>query len=109
MKKSIIAFGTLFFLAIGIANAQTEKDQEDMDNPAIEQEVVQERTEIEQKDLPKMVKNTLKSEKFNGWKVDKAYKMKDGREMVYEVELMNEKMEEKKATYKFNEDGEVIS
>lgn len=104
MKKSIIALSTVFLLSVGVASAQTEKTEK---TPvATEQVQQQNQVEIAADKLPATVQKTLQSEKFKDWKVGKAYEINtDAKQKMYEVVLING---EKKATYKFDENGKVV-
>ena len=119
MKKSIIALSTMLFLAVGVSNAQT---QESVVNETEQSELVQEATEpqnveeaeavdqdnkveIKKEALPEAVLDILKSDRFNTWDVSRAYEIVKGDKKIYEVVLMNG---EKKATYKFDEEGKTI-
>ena len=104
MKKSIIALSTVFLLSIGVASAQEHKTEK---APAATEQVQQEKqVEIAADKLPATVQNTLKSEKFKDWKVANAYEINtDAKQKMYEVVLTNG---EKKATYKFDENGKVV-
>lgn len=99
----------MFLLAIGVANAQTEKtavaNVQETEVVAQEQ-VEQEKAEIKHDALPSKVQEVLKSDRFNTWEVSKAYEMTDKKDKkVYEVVLTNG---EKKATYKFDAEGKTI-
>jgi len=123
MKKSIIALSTMFLLAIGISHAQTAEKTDMVENvqqkvqpaDAVIEEVVATETEaviIEQDEkkleikadaLPAKVQEILKSDRFNTWDVSKTYEMTDDKgQKLYEVVLTNG---EKKATYKFDAEG----
>ena len=123
MKKSIIALSTILFLAVGVSNAQTSeataneaqatqavKPDEQVEAVQAEAEVVEvveqeSKKEIKQDDLPAKVQEVLKSDRFNTWDVSKVYETSKDEKKVYEVVLMNG---EKKATFKFDEDGKTI-
>src|SRR5690554_7714325 len=123
MKKSIIALSTILFLAVGVSNAQTSEataneaqatqavnPDEQVEAVQAEAEVVEvveraSKKEIKQDDLPAKVLEVLKSDRFNTWDVSKVYETSKDEKKVYEVVLMNG---EKKATFKFDEDGKTI-
>jgi len=123
MKKSIIALSTILFLAVGVSNAQTSeataneaqatqavKPDEQVEAVQAESEVVEvveqeSKKEIKQDDLLAKVQEVLKSDRFNTWDVSKVYETSKDEKKVYEVVLMNG---EKKATFKFDEDGKTI-
>ena len=94
----------MFLLAVGTANAQTEKT-EPAKAQQIEQVQDEVKTEIKQDALPAKVQETLKSDKFQSWDVSKAYEMTKGKERMYEVVLSNG---EKTATYTFDSEGKTI-
>lgn len=123
MKKSIIALSTMFLFAIGVAQAQTAETNEMVENvqqvqaeevQAVEEVVVteieavaveqdQKRLEIKADALPAKVQETLKSDRFNTWQVSQAFEITgDKDQKLYEVVLTNG---EKKATYKFDAEG----
>jgi len=102
MKKSIIALSTMLFLAVGVANAQTEKSVKEAQQTQV---VEQDKVEVSQDDLPVTLQEVLKSDRFNSWDVSKIYEVTKGKEKTYEVILMNG---EKKATYKFDAEGKTI-
>lgn len=104
MKKSIIVLSTMLFLAVGVANAQTEKVavKEAQQTQVVDQD---KKVEIKQDALPVKVQEVLKSDRFNTWDISKVYETAKGEEKVYEVVLQNG---EKKATYKFDADGKTI-
>ncbi len=104
MKKSIIVLSTMFLLAVGTANAQTEKTE-----PAKVQQTErvqdEKKMEIKQDALPAKVQETLKSDTYKSWEVSKVYETTKGKAKMYEVVLMNG---EKKATYTFDAEGKTI-
>lgn len=104
MKKSIIALSTVFLLSVGVASAQVTKTEKPV--TATEQVQQEKQVEIAADKLPASIQSTLKTEKFSDWKVGKAYEIKtDANQKMYEVVLTNG---EKKATYKFDENGKVV-
>ncbi len=104
MKKSIIALSTVLLLSAGVASAQTGKTEKAF--VATEQVQQEKQVEIEADKLPDAVQKTLLSEKFQDWKVGKAYEINtDSKQKMYEVVLTNG---EKEATYKFDENGKVV-
>ena len=104
MKKSIIALSTMLFLAVGVANAQTEKTVKEA-APQTQTVDQDKKVEIKQEALPEAVLDVLKSDRFNTWDVSRVYESMKGDKKIYEVVLMNG---EKKATYKFDEEGKTI-
>lgn len=104
MKKSIIALSAAVLLSAGVANAQTDKTNNSKAN--MEQVQDQKQVEINPEKLPAPIQKALKTDKFEGWKISKAYKVEsksvDNR---YKLILSNGK---KKAEYKFDENGKVV-
>lgn len=104
MKKSIVALSAVMFLAIGVANAQTEKNvKEAQQTQQVDQ--TREKVEIKRDALPEQVKEVIKSDRFNSWDVSKVYETTERNQKVYEVVFKNG---EKTATYKFDEEGKTI-
>lgn len=103
MKKSIIALSAMLFLAVGVSNAQTEKVvKETKETHVVEQDT---KVEIKAEALPDEVLEVLKSDRFNTWDISRVYETAKGDKKIYEVVLKNG---EKKATYKFDEEGKTI-
>lgn len=104
MKKSIIALSAVMFLAIGVANAQTEKNTHEA-QPTQQVDQTRDKVEIKRDALPERVKEVIKSDRFNTWDVSKVYETTEKNKKVYEVVFKNG---EKTATYKFDEEGKTI-
>lgn len=75
------------------------------ETPAVVQ-AQQEKTEIKAEDLPDAVKKTLAGEAYEGWAIEKAFKiMEDNKPNTYEVMV---KKGEESATMQFDEEGKKI-
>ena len=89
--KKIFLF-TALFLFFGSSVVFAQVDQQELrkaDTDKVEKQSMEERTEISQDKLPATALATLKGSQFEGWKVERAYKVKRGDKKVYQVTLTN--------------------
>jgi len=89
--KNVIMLIALFLIlgstALTAQTAQPELRKAEKEN--VEQATMEERTEIKAEKLPASAIATLNTDKFEGWIVEKVYKVKRGERKAYEVTLTN--------------------
>ncbi len=77
-----------------------------VETPAVEQQAPQEKTAIQPENLPDAVKNTLMGEDYQGWAIEKAFKITEANKPdIYEIEA---KKGEETATMQFDEEGKKV-
>lgn len=91
MKNTLMLVAFFFILGSTVSIAQTAQPElrEAEQVEQVEQKTTEVRKEINAEKLPATALATLQSDKFEGWKVEKAYKVKRGDRKVYEVTLTN--------------------
>jgi hypothetical protein len=88
MKNIFMLVAFFFLLGSTVSIAQTAQP-ELRKAEQVEQQKSEDRKEISADKLPAAALATLQSDQFEGWKVEKAYKVKRGDRKVYEVTLTN--------------------
>ncbi|HLV41548.1 MAG TPA: hypothetical protein VKY37_04660 [Brumimicrobium sp.] len=61
--------------------------------------------EIKVSELPQAIKQSLKSEAYDGWEPSKAWMIKKQDKVIYQIEVVNE---EESTTLLFDEDGAAL-